>query len=292
MRPCEPHLLCHWRDQSERLLDVFTRSVCGADLALPFSIVTLRGHLAHLVAPFLMTGFVVACGGKILGGNAGPGNDSGTGATDGGAGCVKIEVLPSDLSCGSDSDCELVRTGEVCDGQCWCSGYTPVNTAAGARFESEIASLTFSEGCGCPSSTDEARCLGGQCTLCGLGAQPAGCNDAGIMTIEDSGMLAIDGGEFDSGISTADGGTCVDIELSTYDQSCNQPSDCILIQTGEVCSGQCSCGGTPVSASEQSRYEQATSGIKFSACPCPAEFPIECGQIGQGVGNTCVVLPP
>jgi hypothetical protein len=84
-----------------------------------------------------------------------------------------------------------------------------------------------------------------------------------------------DGGEFDTGISTF-GGTCVDIELSTYDLSCKQASDCILIQTGEVCSGQCSCGGQPVSASEQSRYDQATSGIRFVGCSCPKEVAPSC----------------
>jgi hypothetical protein len=238
-----------------------------------------------------MAGLVVACGGRTLGGNAEPGNDSGTRTTDSGAGCVSLEVLVSDLLCGSDQDCALVRTGEVCNGQCSC-GDTPVNAAAGARFQSETASLTL-EACPC-ADPGEARCLGGQCTLCGLGPdQPVGCNeDGGITTVDDSGIGFVDGGELDTGISTADGGTCVDIDLSTYDQSCNQPSDCILIQTGEVCSGQCSCGGSPVSASEQSRYDQATSGIKFSACPCPAEFGIECRQFGQGVGNTCVVLPP
>jgi hypothetical protein len=276
--------------------------VGGADLALPFPIVTLCGYPVRIVVPLFMTGLVVACGGKTIVGSVGSGEDSGTvGATDsgigtrateGGAGCLDLEVLPADLSCASDQDCELVRTGEVCDGQCSCGGYTPVNAAAGARFESETASVTFSEDCGCPPSTDEApRCLDGQCTLC-IGDQPEGCGDSGTTTIEDGGIAVVEGGEFDTGISDADGSACVDIDLSTYDQSCNVPTDCILIQTGEVCSGQCSCGGSPVSASEQSRWEEATSGIMFSACNCPAEFPIECRQIGQGVGNTCVVLPP
>lgn len=261
---------------------------------------TLCGYRVHIVVPLVMAGFAVACGGRTLGeSGVEPGGDSGvvtdsgigTGATDGGgAGCVDLEVAPSDLSCGSDSDCELVGTGEVCNGQCSC-GDTPVNAAAGARFQSETASLTL-EGCPC-ADPGEARCLGGQCTLCALGStEPAGCGDSGTTTIEDGGIVIVDGGEFDTGISDADGGTCVYIDPSTYDQSCNQASDCILIETGVVCSGQCACGGTPVSASEQSSYEQATSGIKFSACPCAAEFPIECRQIGQGVGNTCVVLPP
>jgi hypothetical protein len=249
--------------------------------------VTLGSALAHIAAPLLVTGFVVACGGKTLGGTVGSGDDSGTGATDGGGvGCVDLEVLPSDLSCGSDSDCELVRTGKVCNGQCSC-GDTPVNAAAGARFQTDTASLTL-EACPCGFGGD-ARCLGGQCALCALGStEPAGCGDSGTTANDDSGISVNDGGEFDGGISDADGGTCVDIELSTYDVSCNQASDCILIQTGEVCSGQCSCGGLPVSASEQSRYDQATSGITFGACSCPKELPPLCFE------NRCeflVVLP-
>jgi hypothetical protein len=237
---------------------------------------TFRSNFAQIAAPLLIVGLASACGGKTLGGSAGSGEDSGTGATEGGgAGCVNLEVLPPDLACGSDQDCELVRTGEVCNGQCSC-GDTPVNTAAAARFQSETASLRL-EACPC-ADPGEARCFGGQCTLCGFGPnQPAGCNDAGgITTIPDGGIFIVDGGELDTAISTTDGATCVDIDVSTYAQSCMQASDCILIQTGEVCSGQCSCGGLPVSASEQSRYDQATSGITFGACSCPKEVAPSC----------------
>jgi hypothetical protein len=213
--------------------------------------VTLRGYLVRSVVPLLVTGFVVACGGKTVGENAEPGNDSGTGTTDSGAGCVDVEIVPSDLSCASDQDCTLALSGNICNGQCSCAG-TPVNAAAAARLQSEIASLALHE-CPCPKS-GEPRCVGGQCTLCGLGLnQPAGCGDSGTVTIEDGGIVTVDGGESDTGIADADGGMCVYIEPSTYDQSCNQASDCILIQTGEVCSGQCQCSGEPVNALEQSR---------------------------------------
>jgi|HubBroStandDraft_1064217.scaffolds.fasta_scaffold18131_4 hypothetical protein len=72
---------------------------------------TLRSNVDRLVAPILVAGFVVACGGKVLGGTVGPGEDSGTiGATDGGGSqCVDLEVAPADISCASDQDCELVR---------------------------------------------------------------------------------------------------------------------------------------------------------------------------------------
>ena len=76
---------------------------------------------------------------------------------------------------------------------------------------------------------------------------------------------------------------CVDIDLSTYDTSCVENIDCITIQSGEVCSGSCDCGGSPVSASEQARYDQATSGIVFAGCPCPSGGLLEC------IAGTCVI---
>jgi hypothetical protein len=235
------------------------------------SIVTFRSDLVRIVVPLLMMGFAPACGGKIiLGETVGSGEDSGTiGATDGsGASCNDFEILPSDVTCGSDSECSFVRTGEVCSGQCLCGDPpTPVNAAAQARFQSETASLNL-EACAC---TFLVRCLGGQCTLCGGVPNQPSCNedeDGGITTPSDSGIVIVEGGEFDTG---ADGGACVYIDLSTYDRSCTQASDCILIDTGEICTGQCACGGEPVSASEQSRYDETINSIVLGACSCSLE---------------------
>jgi hypothetical protein len=191
--------------------------------------------------------------------------DSGadTGTTDGGSKCVDFEPTPSDLACGSDQDCALVRSGEVCKGQCSC-GDTPVNAGAAARFASDVAPLDLAS---CPCAfPGEARCLAGQCALCGPGSnQPAGCADAAAPP------------------PGTDGGMCVDIDLSTYDQSCVLASDCIVILTGQVCSSECTCGGSPVNASEQRRYDEATSGITFRKCSCPIETAPSC------VGNKCIV---
>jgi hypothetical protein len=209
--------------------------------------------------------------------------DSGVGTvtTDDGAECVDLEVASSDLSCVSDQDCAPSLTGKVCEGQCAC-GDTSVNAAAAARYQSETASLNL-VACPCPAQ-GEPRCLGGQCTLCGFGPnQPAGCDDTGITPIEDGGIF--DGNELDSPISVADADRCVDVDLSTYDSSCNQASDCIVIQT-QVCSGDCACGGSAVSASEQSRYQQETSGITPALCACGFETTPQC------IRNQCVILNP
>jgi hypothetical protein len=84
-------------------------------------------------------------------------------------------------------------------------------------------------------------------------------------------------GGLTSGSSGGGGnGSCVTIDLSIYDQSCNQDSDCIVLATGQICSGQCGCGGSAVSSSELSRWQAATSSIRFAACHCTAEQTPRC----------------
>ena len=84
----------------------------------------------------------------------------------------------------------------------------------------------------------------------------------------------------DSSTTTDASSTCVQIDLSTYDLSCTQASDCFAIQTGTVCNGQCACGGTPVNIDGQAMYDNATSGITFAACPC-ATYQTAC------INSTC-----
>ena len=194
--------------------------------------------------------------------------DSGTDTgTDGGA-CVDFVVTAADHVCAADQDCALIRSGEVCSGECSC-GSTPVSAAAAARYASDVASLKL-EACPCAFG-GEARCIASRCTLCGLGP-------AGLAACSDDAGAASDGGT-----GAADGGTCVDIDLSMYDQSCTQTSDCILLLTGKVCTGDCTCGGSPVNASEQARFQEATSGIAFGECFCPAQPAPTC------IANKCSV---
>jgi hypothetical protein len=214
---------------------------------------TLRGYLVRIVVPLLaMTGLAPACGGKTLGGSVGSGEDSGTGAIDGGgARCVTLEVLPSDLSCESDQDCTVSRSGNVCEGDCVLEcGRTPINVSAAARNQSETSSLSL-EDCPC-LDPGEPRCLGGQCAVCGFGPNPpAGCNDdGGVVTIEDGGIFVVDGGEPDSGTSDAggeqDGGT-------STTPGCRSAEDCPASSLSGICSG-------PISPASLCAREPACSG--------------------------------
>jgi len=101
-----------------------------------------------------------------------------------------------------------------------------------------------------------------------------------------SGKTASSGGGPDAG------GACVNIDLSTYDQSCRQDSDCTLITPGEICPGDCSCGGATVNVSEEARYVAAVSGLQTGVCGCPAEESPRCIQnrctlCGFGTTGAC-----
>jgi hypothetical protein len=245
---------------------------------------TVHRYLAWITASLLMTGLVGACEAKTLPLKAEAGQDSGTSSTVVGSACVDIEVAPADVSCNSDSDCELGLTGHVCEGQCDC-GDTPLNAAAAERNQSKTASLIF-EGCPC-ADPGEPRCLGGQCTLCGFGPnEPAGCSDAGVNTLEDGGVATADAGGLDTGISKADGGNCVDINVAPSDLSCASDLDCSLVRTGDVCSGQCSCGDTAVNATASSHFQSETASLTLKACPCA--FPGE----ARCVGGQCTLCGP
>jgi hypothetical protein len=80
------------------------------------------------------------------------------------------------------------------------------------------------------------------------------------------------GGQADGGVYTApDGATCVDIDVSTYDQSCERDSDCIPITPGTICTGECVCDvGATVNRSEETHYQAALSGLGGTSgiCAC------------------------
>jgi hypothetical protein len=250
--------------------------------------------LRHPVWALLSVGMVIgagACGGKTVDDgqrNVGdPPTDGGvdgnltdhvdTGINTGPEQCVDVEVTPSDIACVSDSDCELIRTGTLCDGQCSC-GDTAVNAAGAATASQETSSLTL-EGCPC-ADPGPTRCIANQCTLCGLGsAQPAGCDLDGGVDVPPP-----DAGSFDGGVFKGDAGeACVEVDVSTYDQSCNTSSDCIAIETGEVCTGDCACGNGAVNIAGQARYDETVNAVALGDCSCIAELPVQC------LSNTCVL---
>jgi hypothetical protein len=79
-------------------------------------------------------------------------------------------------------------------------------------------------------------------------------------------------GEGGSVYTEPDGESCVNIDVATYDHTCEQDSDCISITPGTICSGECICNvGAAVNQSEEARYQAAVSQLASSSslCPCP-----------------------
>lgn len=87
----------------------------------------------------------------------------------------------------------------------------------------------------------------------------------------DAGSGSSDGAAGDA--ASSDAATCVTIDVSTYDKSCQTDSDCINVAVGTICSGyNCLCGGAAISAGEQARYNAALASVQpgpgpFCSCP-------------------------
>jgi hypothetical protein len=82
-----------------------------------------------------------------------------------------------------------------------------------------------------------------------------------------------------SGGGPGAGATCVSIDVSTYDSSCQQASDCVYVAAGEVCSDTCDCPSALIDSAEVGRYDQAVASVLSAngvspgeLCPCPAEL--------------------
>ncbi len=213
-------------------------------------------------APFITSAFflaslcLAACTGKTSeSGDGGAGDGGGSGS---GGGCVDVELSTYDLSCQQDSDCIVISAGQICPGDCDCGGST-INASGQARYQSAVSGIQTGV-CGCPLE-NQPQCLGNVCTICrGIPSDPPAC-----------GSTAVDAG--------ADGSVCVNVDLSTYDQSCQSASDCVDITAGTICTGDCTCGGAAINTSGEARYETTLASLGTStACPCPSSGPIACIQ--------------
>ena len=91
-----------------------------------------------------------------------------------------------------------------------------------------------------------------------------------------------------AGACSANGNQCVDIDVSTYDTSCNADSDCIIVNAGHICSGYtCLCGNATINVDGQARYNAAMSSLTPGGpgCGCPAFGQARCVQ------STCTYCP-
>lgn len=204
---------------------------------------------------------LLACSGKTLGGSpGGSGGGSSGGGSGGGGACVDIDLSSYDVSCATAADCVSISAGEICPGTCTCGG-AAINAAGQARYEQAISGVALGQ-CFCPE-IPAPQCIAGVCSA--GGGTTTTSVDASTTT------------------TTADAAACVDVDLSTYSESCSVDTDCVVVTSGNICTGSCACGGSVISASEQSRYDQAIQGIQTAECPCPSEGTPRC------LGGTCTL---
>ncbi len=202
------------------------------------------------------------------GASGGSGSSAHEAGTDG-ATCVNTDLSIYDRSCQQSADCVSIANRAVCSGyDCVCAGGAAINVAGLASYRAALASVHPGTGpvCNCPASP-VPQCLGGVCTPCtGLRSDPPACH-----SIADAGP---------------DGSMCVQVDLTTYDQSCETVSDCMSVTEGVLCPDSCACGGAAVNISEALRYQEALLARGSSiACPCAAPRPITC------IENKCVLCP-
>jgi hypothetical protein len=178
--------------------------------------------------------------------------------------CVDIDLSTYDQSCDTASDCLPVAAGLLCTGEC--TGTCPnavISKSEGARYDAAttfIANQTPQIACACPAE-GFPQCVNHQCRSCDPnGAGISDCSDLDAQPPPDS--------------APPDAGQCVDIELSTYDQSCQESSDCVAIYSGTVCTsaGSCLCPDSAINQSGQARYDAVINSLTFTGPPCACPF--------------------
>jgi hypothetical protein len=226
----------------------FPADTRGTHLVALSVTMTLPSSASALLVGSLL---LLACSGKTAGaGSADGGGDSGKD-------CVDIAGY-FQSGCATASDCITITTGQLCTGGCAC-GNSAVSATEEAHYQSLLSSSGIELGeCGCPEEP-VPQCLGGMCTICrGTASDPPAC-----------GTAVVDAG--------SDGQVCVNVDLSTYDTSCQTSSDCADITSGILCTGSCACGGSAINSAGLARYQSAVASLgSATACPCPAEGVVAC----------------
>lgn len=205
----------------------------------------MRSIALHALAMVTLAGSLVsACGGQSVGGGPSTAGASGSSSSGGSSGvgghCAYVDLSTYDQSCHQASDCVYIQSGDVCDGLCRC-GNAVVNASEQKRYAQAVSSIQ-SGICNC-RDMHVPQCIGHRCT-----------------------------------IPYPDAGSCVDIDLSTYDQTCKADTDCIGVTAGVLCPGGCACGGSTINVDGEARYQAAVAAVETAACPCVANGVPRCIQ--------------
>jgi hypothetical protein len=204
--------------------------------------------------------------GSSSGGISGSTSGSSSGGVSSSGGCVYVDTSTYDTSCNASTDCIQITAGNICSPSCFCGGAT-INADGQTRYNAQVASIT-NEACPC-AEIGVPTCANHQCLLCSGGpGDPPGCY-AG---------------------SDASTGACVNVQASSFDQSCHVASDCVEVATGQLCTGGCRCPDDVISASAQGAYDMAIAPILNGpppTCFCPSPGIAYCSSQGK-----CAICPP
>jgi hypothetical protein len=239
-------------------------------------------HALVTAAASLLVLGLIACGGKQVGGAPNSGSsDGGTFTEPDGAVCVDIDLSTFDRSCNQASDCIDIRTGTVCTGECIC-GDSLVNVSEQPRYAKAIAPIT-SVGVACSCGASPPECIHHTCTTCEPGSTNPDCNDEGGTGVSEAGAGPEGSTSFEGGTGEEAGGACVNIDPAAFGLSCKKSSDCVAINAGSICDGDCLCGGSTINKSGEAAYKAAISSIVPGKCECPREGEPTC------VEGTCII---
>jgi hypothetical protein len=117
------------------------------------------------------------------------------------------------------------------------------------------------------------------------GGAPAGGIDAGDASGDAGSGDGADTSDSEP-VDAADAGACVDIPISAYSTVCGSAEQCTVLPVGQVCSGNCLCGGVPANVSAETVFAHLTAGMKFAVCPCAPPPALEC------IGKVCTAVAP
>jgi hypothetical protein len=134
--------------------------------------------------------------------------------------------------------------------------------------------LLFAASAACGGKTSEGG-PGGSSSGVSSGAVSSGSGGSSGSGSSSGGSSGSSSGSPSGSTSGSSSGTsCIYVDPTTYDTTCNSNSDCMSITAFTVCSPSCFCGGATINIDGAARYNAAIAGIQNLGCPCAAEpFP-------------------
>jgi hypothetical protein len=148
-------------------------------------------------------------------------------------------------------------------------------------------------GPGCPSAADiqTQAAVGRACAEEGEFCPQPGCDPCS----QNCKAVSCSNGVWEPAVNTGlcvDSGQCIEVDPTSFDQSCNLDSDCMAITAGTFCSGQslCTCPIAAIDVDGQSQYQADIQAVQSlgepQGCACPFIGSPRCIQ------NVCTLCGP